>query len=610
MQKRILLSVFMLLAISIAFGATAETPVIGFIAQDTTWTQANSPYVTMGNIIVKEGVTLTIEPGITVQFDSGHSLTVEGRLIARGTDKQDIKFIPKGERKPGVWGGIVFEDSSTDAKFDDAGNYISGCILQYCTVEFAETAVKGNSASPFIDHSVINNNASRGIYISGGDIVVIQDCTITDNKGGGIFVALSGSVTLTGNTLTGNTTTARTADGGGIYVSGGATISNNTLIGNKAEGESARGGGIHVHPGGMQVTISNNTLIENRAGGFRSSFTLAKGSHLVPLGDSYGGGIYVASGGNLKLNNNTLIENKAIGIPRAIGGGVYVDSYRSTATINNNILCGNMATGDTYVNGNGGGIYVESYHGTAVISDNLLCGNSAKSGGGISVGGVVAITDNIITENSGLDGVAIDCSGEDIKISGNFVADNVAEGSGNTNAVDIGNSGILFTGNTIIGNQTTYNLYYSLLKGAPNLNATNNYWGVTTEAEIRVKIYDVFADSSKAVVDVTPFLTENPSPIGSLTIVASPQELPADDTSTATITATLNDPKGNSVVDKPLTMVISQGTGRLSEVKNNKDGTYTAMYTASREEGTEAIWVIAPKQRLAQSVEIKLIKPK
>ena len=92
---------FVIVSVIISFIAAqsrAETPVIGFIAQDTTWTQANSPYVTLGNIIVKEGVTLTIEPGVIVQFDNGHSLTIEGALVARSTDKQGIKFTQIGRR--------------------------------------------------------------------------------------------------------------------------------------------------------------------------------------------------------------------------------------------------------------------------------------------------------------------------------------------------------------------------------------------------------------------------------------------------------------------------------------------------------------------------------
>ena len=91
--------------------------------------------------------------------------------------------------------------------------------------------------------------------------------------------------------------------------------------------------------------------------------------------------------------------------------------------------------------------------------------------------------------------------------------------------------------------------------------------------------------------------------------MVSPKALPADGISTTTITATLKDSKGNPVVDEPLTMVVSQGTGVLSKVNNNGDGTYTATYTAPRTVGSEIIWVTAPNSRIAKSIEIQLTEP-
>ena len=595
----ILLVMVNLTTIFIAAQSLAETPVIGFIAQDTTWTQANSPYVTLGNIIVKEGVTLTIEPGATVRFDSGHSLTIEGALIARGTDKQGIKFTPKAEQKQGAWGGILFRDSSTDAKFDDAGNYVSGSILQYCTVEFAKTAVKAAKSVPFIDHCVISNSAWEGIF------------TYSSNT------QTSDTITISNNTLTGNTT--EFSGGGGIHVAHAtATISNNVLTGNTACG--GWGGGIYVKD--SNVTISNNILTGNTAEFWG------------------GGGIYVEDS-TATISNNILAGNTA---KFWGGGGIHVKG--STVTISNNILTGNTAES----RGNGGGINV--VYGTGTISNNTLTGNRAGNGGGISCSGSVTITDNTITENriSYPLGAAIAYSGGQ-EITGNLIANNVAEGGGNTFAVDIAAVGTpTLTGNAIIGNQTKFNLYYGYLqdKGVPNLNATNNYWGVSTETEIRVKIHDFSADDSKAAVDVVPFLIENPFPLGSLTIVVKPafrspldiltiildpKELPAD----VTITATLKDSKGKSVADESLVMVVSKGKGKLSKVNNKGDGIYTATYTASREVSaevvwvyapkhqkirarpaakampskttTEVIWVVAPKQRLAESIEIKLTKP-
>ncbi len=610
MQRIRTRTIFILLVmvnLTISFTAAkslAETPVIGFVAQDTTWTQANSPYVTLGHIIVKEGVTLTIKPGVTVQFDTGHSLTIEGTLIARGTDKQGIKFTPKGEQKPGAWDGIAFEDSSTDAEFDDAGNYVSGPILQYCTVEFAKTAVKTNTSSPLIDHCVISNNANGGISISKGDIVVIQNSMIADNKGGGISVSESENTTLTGNSVMGNTAqhykdghkgggihvssvivtisnnavtrnTARGDDhsfgggiyvessnaainsntitentaqshfsyggGGGIYVEGNATISNNTITGNTVStqswGNTSSGGGIYIYSKGGNVTISNNIVIDNTAAGGSSD-------------DGQGGGIYVSS--NIAtINDNTLTENVAKGGESywddggsGYGGGIYVSS--NIATINDNTLTENIAKGGESGwrdegSGYGGGIYVPN--GTVSISDNILTANTADYGGGIYVpNGTVSISDNIVngntagygggiyttssatitgnnlTENRSSNGAAIYYTGSQ-NITDNFIANNVAEGGGNTNAVYIdGNP--TFTGNTIIGNQTKYNLYYDASKDSPNLNATNNYWGVTTEVEIRGKIHDFFADMSKAIVDVVPFLVEKPLPLGSLTVAS------------------------------------------------------------------------------------------
>ena len=84
----------------------ADTQVIGFISQDTTWAKANSPYITIGNVIVKENTILKIEPGVTVKFGSGHNPTIHGTLIAQGNAADVINFIPKENNVPGAWGGI------------------------------------------------------------------------------------------------------------------------------------------------------------------------------------------------------------------------------------------------------------------------------------------------------------------------------------------------------------------------------------------------------------------------------------------------------------------------------------------------------------------------
>ncbi len=86
---------FLFLAIfffALSAEAAADTPVSGYIESNTTWTFAQSPYVVTGNTLVIPGATLTIDPGVTVRFESGYSLQIDGELIARGNDGQMITF--------------------------------------------------------------------------------------------------------------------------------------------------------------------------------------------------------------------------------------------------------------------------------------------------------------------------------------------------------------------------------------------------------------------------------------------------------------------------------------------------------------------------------------
>jgi hypothetical protein len=63
-------------------------------------------------LTVPEGVTLTIEPGTVVRFESakdgGNKIVVKGRLVAVGLPGSPIRFIPKGTDS-GPWSGIEFQ---------------------------------------------------------------------------------------------------------------------------------------------------------------------------------------------------------------------------------------------------------------------------------------------------------------------------------------------------------------------------------------------------------------------------------------------------------------------------------------------------------------------
>jgi hypothetical protein len=155
----------LLLALTISVdAASASTTVGGPIISNTTWTLAGSPYVVTSNVQVMAGVTLTIEAGTTVKFETDKLLQVDGTLIARGTSINPITFTSnRVSPSPGDWANIKFTNSSTDASFDGSGLYMAGSVLQHCVIEYAGNVYLGgvvetSNASPLLDNCLIRDN--------------------------------------------------------------------------------------------------------------------------------------------------------------------------------------------------------------------------------------------------------------------------------------------------------------------------------------------------------------------------------------------------------------------------------------------------------------------
>jgi hypothetical protein len=106
------------------------TTVDGILAQDAVWTLAGSPYCVTASILVRAGVTLAIEAGVTVLFGQGEAMRIDGTLVARGTASAPITFT-SSQATPanGDWGHILFSGTSTDASYDDSGDFK---VARYC----------------------------------------------------------------------------------------------------------------------------------------------------------------------------------------------------------------------------------------------------------------------------------------------------------------------------------------------------------------------------------------------------------------------------------------------------------------------------------------------
>jgi hypothetical protein len=97
----------------IASGMAVSTTVCGALSGDATWTAANSPQdICAQGASVPPGMTLTIEPGATVQFENAptNKLTVVGSLVAVGSSSLPIT-ITGVTTTAGSWGGINVDGS-------------------------------------------------------------------------------------------------------------------------------------------------------------------------------------------------------------------------------------------------------------------------------------------------------------------------------------------------------------------------------------------------------------------------------------------------------------------------------------------------------------------
>ena len=141
--------------------------------QSGTWTSADSPYFVVGDIMVPGGQTLTIEPGVVVNFQNHYQFSVEGNLQAVGAENDTIRFTTDN---PAVgWGGLRISTSDI-------------CQFSYCRIEF------GKTSGDFPDMH------GGGMALLGSD-AIISHCVFADNEavaddsgmGGAIYCFNTGS---------------------------------------------------------------------------------------------------------------------------------------------------------------------------------------------------------------------------------------------------------------------------------------------------------------------------------------------------------------------------------------------------------------------------------
>ena len=219
----------------------AQTIVSGNISTNTTWNLAGSPYELSDDVIVDNGVVLTIEAGVRVEFPWVlYDLLIDGTLDAQGTMGNEITF------------------QGTDASASNHGGMIH---------------FRSGSAASILNHVIIDKmgdtNAAIDASLVISDNISIDNITITDSESVGIYIDATptvGNVDVT-TSATGLSVQSGaavfdndnfTSNGTGVLVAGGSPqISNSLIDGNSSDGIRVNGG---------TPTISGNTISNNSDG--------------------------------------------------------------------------------------------------------------------------------------------------------------------------------------------------------------------------------------------------------------------------------------------------------------------------------------------------------
>ncbi len=291
MRKTYLLLLMLLLPTFIF----AQTEVSG--NQSGVWTYSASPYSVVGDIVIPNGDTLFIEPGVTVNFNGFYSITINGTLQAIGTETDTIYF-STDDISTG-WHGLRFNSTQTVSH------------LNYCSIKYGKTS---GSDYP--------SQHGGGIMLKNSDII-LENSLLANNEANGDDNGMGGAIYGINTTSQSHITNCKFinnhsyGEGGAIKLTGdnGMKITKCTFINNSV----LYGGGAICLYGCYDTDIYRSLFVSNVT-------TYSNGGSVLIEGYS----------ARVRFVNCTMINNSA-----TYGDGGAVEIAFSDASFTNSIIYNN-----------------------------------------------------------------------------------------------------------------------------------------------------------------------------------------------------------------------------------------------------------------------------
>ena len=300
---------------SIVFIATfgfGQTDVSGTITSNTTWGVSGSPYTIIANTVIMDGVSLTIDAGVTVLFSQDVYLKAlsGGTLIAQGTESDSIYFTVTDINTVTNTEGIEFASDAVGSTVQNDTTYVSGSVFDYCVFQHFIT--------------------TGGGAISSSDVSLLyKNCSFLNNQsgnGGALDMSASNTTFYKVNFM-GNSSSL----GGSIYIHSGSSNKNIRIINCIAKNNVASSkGGFYLSGSTGSYATHPNIFIES--------------SYFLNNEAGTGGAFHVATawGEEFEINNSFFIGNKATS---GSGGAGYFYTWHPSYQISNCIFQDNEATG-------------------------------------------------------------------------------------------------------------------------------------------------------------------------------------------------------------------------------------------------------------------------
>jgi hypothetical protein len=456
-----LLSIFCILSLA----TLGQTNVGGEISSNTTWDTTGNPYIVSVDILVDQGITLTINPGVVVKFDTGRSMLIRGTLRAIGDSIHRITFTSNAANpKPGDWAYIQFDNEATT--YDSVAQ--SGCVISYSNIEYAGrfTSTYSNrvigflNIYPLLEHIIIK-------YCIG--TLVEMD----ENKKSGYFL-------FRHNTIENDSVPYAM-----FYLPGINKIGASYIDFSFDSIENCVGQSISIFIETSKVRFYNNYVANNIFSTMQVAATIGEFSQNKFLRNTSSSSsgyplLEVSLSAQLKAFDNLFCKNTFSG---GDYGALAYFGGNSSSLVSNNIFAENLIDGIYYSGGNSTIIQVGTNFEKNSIVYNTILHNPA----------VIPSFTNNFTNNT--------------LATNNFIPlSNISILLGTDQYFNFHNNNFLKNQNS--GPADLYFFESSFLPTDPDFDATNNWWGTSDSLAIDSGIYDYFDNPNTGVIDFSPFLKQ------------------------------------------------------------------------------------------------------